>query len=89
MGSASTDLPEWRYGGTQHQNSEITELKRLPGLYITSGHGSHGTVSCPIIGEHIAALICDEASPLPQALADVIDPARFVHRLRRRVKPQS
>jgi tRNA 5-methylaminomethyl-2-thiouridine biosynthesis bifunctional protein len=81
-----TNLPEWRYGGAQHQNSDNKEVNRLPGLYITSGHGSHGTVSCPIIAEHIAALICDEASPLPQAMADVIDPVRFVHRLRRRLK---
>lgn len=84
-----TDLPEWRYGGTQHQTAQTNELKRLRGLYISSGHGSHGTVSCPIIAEHIAALICNEASPLPQALADVIDPVRFIHRQRRRVKLQS
>lgn len=90
-----TDLPEWRYGGAQHQSLEQLdsdksgEVKRLPGLFITTGHGSHGTVSCPIIAEHIAALVCEEASPLPQALADVIDPVRFVHRQRRRAKPRS
>lgn len=83
------DLPEWRYGGTQHQSAESSEVKRLQGLYISSGHGSHGTVSCPIIAEHIAALICDEASPLPQTLADVIDPVRFIHRQRRRLRAQS
>lgn len=82
------DLPEWRYGGAQHQFVENDEVNRLPGLYINSGHGSHGTVSCPIIAEHIAALICGEASPLPQALADVIDPVRFVHRQQRRIKLQ-
>lgn len=83
------DLPELRYGGAQHQAKQNTDIKRLHGLYISSGHGSHGTVSCPIIAEHIAALICDEPSPLPQALADVIDPVRFIHRQRRRLRSQS
>lgn len=82
------DLPELRYGGSQHVSSQSSDIQRLPGLYISSGHGSHGTVSCPIIAEHIASLICQEASPLPQVLADVIDPVRFVRREQRRVKAQ-
>lgn len=80
--------PQWIYGGSQHQLSEDESVRLLDGLYISSGHGSHGTVSCPIIAEHIAALICQEASPLPQALAQVIDPARFIHRQRRRLRSQ-
>jgi tRNA 5-methylaminomethyl-2-thiouridine biosynthesis bifunctional protein len=83
------DLLEWRYGGAQHQIAEESKIRRLPGLYISTGHGSHGSVSCPIIAEHIAALVCDEVSPLPQTLADVIDPIRFIHRQRRRLKSPS
>lgn len=61
-----------------------SDISDLPGLYLSSGHGSHGTVSCPLIAEHLAALICHEASPLPQAQSALISPARFVRRLRKR-----
>lgn len=61
-----------------------TDIHDVPGLYLSAGHGSHGTVSCPLIAEHIAALICHEASPLPKPQAELISPARFVKRQRRR-----
>lgn len=77
------DQPADRYGGAQHFHDTPQET-RLPGLYISAGHGSHGTVSCPILAEHLASLACNEASPLPQSLADLIDPIRFQRRGRRR-----
>lgn len=54
------------------------------GLYISVGHGSHGTTTCPLIAEHLAALACGEISPLSADAAGCIDPQRFAERRRRR-----
>jgi tRNA 5-methylaminomethyl-2-thiouridine biosynthesis bifunctional protein len=90
-----TALPEGCYGGAllstpqgRKADSSGEDIARLPGLYISTGHGSHGSVSCPLIAEHIAAMICAELSPLPRPLSDLIDPARFIRRQRRRQGPQ-
>ncbi|MEX2333835.1 MAG: FAD-dependent 5-carboxymethylaminomethyl-2-thiouridine(34) oxidoreductase MnmC, partial [Pseudohongiella sp.] len=56
----------------------------LPGLFISTGHGSHGTASCPLLAEHIACLALGEASPLPAPVADSVAPMRFIRRQRRR-----
>jgi tRNA 5-methylaminomethyl-2-thiouridine biosynthesis bifunctional protein len=77
------DLPELQYGNSRYLINEAEEL-RLPGLYLSIGHGSHGSVSCPLLAEHLAALICAEPSPLPAALADTVDPVRFIRRQRKR-----
>ncbi|HBN14398.1 MAG TPA: bifunctional tRNA (5-methylaminomethyl-2-thiouridine)(34)-methyltransferase MnmD/FAD-dependent 5-carboxymethylaminomethyl-2-thiouridine(34) oxidoreductase MnmC [Pseudohongiella sp.] len=76
-------LPEEQYGSTRHLQANVPE-QRLPGLYMSIGHGSHGTVSCPMAAEHLAALICNEPSPLPKDAADCVDPIRFIRRLRKR-----
>ncbi len=84
-------LPDDCYGGALHSSSHDSAqavITLLPGLYLNTGHGSHGSVSCPVIAEHLAALICREPSPLPQALVELIEPARFVRRQRRRQNPQ-
>lgn len=85
---ADTQQPVQLEANTQRRFAKRTgkdnTVNLIEGLYISTGHGSHGTVSCPLIAEHIAALICNEPSPLPQSLADVIDPARFIRRQRRR-----
>lgn len=83
------DLPETRYGSTQLVTSpdpaqSLPDPDMLPGLFISTGHGSHGTASCPIVAEHIACLALAEASPLPSPLADCIAPLRFIRRQRRR-----
>ncbi len=83
------DLPETRYGSTQHVPAQgaaqaLPDPALLPGLYISTGHGSHGTASCPIVAEHIACLALAEASPLPAPLADCIAPMRFIRRQRRK-----
>jgi tRNA 5-methylaminomethyl-2-thiouridine biosynthesis bifunctional protein len=90
-----TALPDDCYGGALHSHPRNSApenapsvITPLPGLYVSTGHGSHGSVSCPVIAEHLAALICREPSPLPQALVELIDPARFVRRQRRRQNPQ-
>jgi tRNA 5-methylaminomethyl-2-thiouridine biosynthesis bifunctional protein len=87
----ATALPDDCYGGALHSPSHDSAqavIRLLPGLYLNTGHGSHGSVSCPVIAEHLAALICGEASPLPKTLVALIEPARFVRRQRRRQNPQ-
>ncbi|PJE78502.1 tRNA 5-methylaminomethyl-2-thiouridine biosynthesis bifunctional protein MnmC [invertebrate metagenome] len=52
----------------------------IEGLYVNAGHGSRGLVTCPLSGEVLAALICDEPNPLPQHLIDNLNPNRFLAR---------
>jgi len=49
-------------------------------LYITSGHGSNGTATCPLAAEHLANLICNEASILNGEMMSALSPARFLIR---------
>jgi tRNA 5-methylaminomethyl-2-thiouridine biosynthesis bifunctional protein len=55
-----------------------------PGLFILSGLGSRGFCAAPLLAEHIAASATGAPSPLPRALADIVDPQRFEARRRRR-----
>lgn len=52
----------------------------LPGLYLNTGHGSKGLVSCPLSSEQLASQICDEALPVEQNITDALNPARFLIR---------
>lgn len=52
----------------------------LPGLYLNTGHGSKGMVSCPLSSELLASQICDEAFPMEQQIVDALNPARFLIR---------
>jgi tRNA 5-methylaminomethyl-2-thiouridine biosynthesis bifunctional protein len=52
----------------------------LPGLYISTAHGSYGLASCPISGEYLASLINQDNVPLNQELMDHLSPTRFVIR---------
>lgn len=52
----------------------------LPGLYINTGHGSKGLVSCPLASELIAAQICGSPLPFEQQISDALNPARFLIR---------
>lgn len=86
---ADPHLPELRYGSAQHlahavDDTDLPDPACLSGLYVSIGHGSHGTVSCPLGAEHLASLICAEASPLPGTVAQLIDPVRFIRRTRRK-----
>lgn len=85
---ANSEPVDGGYGGARYlpQLPADDSIQTMPGLYISTGHGSHGTVSCPVIAEHLAALICHEASPLPTPQAELISPTRFVKRQRRRLR---
>ena len=50
---------------------------RSDGLHILSGLGSRGFCIAPLLGEHVAALIAGQPSPLPASLAERVSPDRF------------
>ena len=52
----------------------------LPGLYINLGHGARGLAYTPLSAEVLAAQINDEPLPIPQELANALNPTRFVIR---------
>ncbi len=48
------------------------------GLYLNTGHGSKGMISCPLSAEYLACLITNQPSPLPINLSNALHPARFI-----------
>ncbi|MCB1731282.1 MAG: bifunctional tRNA (5-methylaminomethyl-2-thiouridine)(34)-methyltransferase MnmD/FAD-dependent 5-carboxymethylaminomethyl-2-thiouridine(34) oxidoreductase MnmC [Halieaceae bacterium] len=52
----------------------------LPGLYLSSAHGSRGLSSTPLVAELIASEICGEPPPLSRELARALAPGRFIIR---------
>ncbi len=52
----------------------------MPGLYLTTGHGSRGLSSTPLCAELLASQICGEPPPLSRELARALSPARFIIR---------
>jgi len=54
------------------------------GLFILTGFGSRGFALAPLLAEHVAALALGAPSPLPAALAGLVDPDRFRRRAARR-----
>ena len=54
------------------------------GLFVLAGFGARGFTLAPLLAEHVAALIFGAPSPLPAALAAVVDPGRFQKRAARR-----
>lgn len=50
------------------------------GLYVNTGQGSRGLITAPLAGELVAALINQDALPLPQPLVDASHPNRFALR---------
>ncbi|WP_415905131.1 bifunctional tRNA (5-methylaminomethyl-2-thiouridine)(34)-methyltransferase MnmD/FAD-dependent 5-carboxymethylaminomethyl-2-thiouridine(34) oxidoreductase MnmC [Neptuniibacter sp. QD48_55] len=61
---------KWRF--------ENAETEHHPNLYVNTGHGSKGLITCPISAELLASMICDEPLPLPKDVIDAINPARFI-----------
>ena len=56
----------------------------LPGLYLSTAHGSRGLTSAPLTAELLASQICGEAPPLCRELGRALAPARFIIRDLRR-----
>ena len=55
-----------------------------PGLYVLGALGSRGYALAPLLAEHVAALVLDAPSPLPNDLARLVAPDRFRERAARR-----
>ena len=60
------------------------EGQPLPGLYLSTAHGSRGLITAPLGGEILAAYLEDEPAPLPKSLMDALLPGRFQARVARR-----
>lgn len=52
----------------------------LPGLYLTTAHGSRGLTSTPLAAELLASMICREPLPMSRELGRALAPARFIMR---------
>jgi len=57
-----------------------TRGEYMPGLYLTTAHGSRGLTSTPLAAELLASLVCAEPPPLSRALCRAVAPARFIMR---------
>jgi tRNA 5-methylaminomethyl-2-thiouridine biosynthesis bifunctional protein len=66
-------------GGTER----LRDVPRHPGLFGLLGYASRGLTWAPLAAELLAAGLEGEPLPLEAALADALDPARFVLRARR------
>lgn len=61
---------KWNFGDAQPEHFQ--------NLYVNTGHGSKGLITCPISAELIASMLCSEPLPLPKELIDMINPCRFI-----------
>ncbi len=52
-------------------------VPNAPGLFVLSGFGGRGFTLAPLLAEVVAAQVLGAPSPLPRALAKLLDPARF------------
>jgi tRNA 5-methylaminomethyl-2-thiouridine biosynthesis bifunctional protein len=57
-----------------------TTGSHLPGLYLSTGHGSRGLTSTPLSAEILAAQISGEPWPVAANLYRALVPARFIIR---------
>ncbi len=64
-----------RYGGISPSWSESWWTS---GLYVSTGHASHGLTTAPLAGEIIADLICGTPPPATESLLKAINPLRFL-----------
>jgi tRNA 5-methylaminomethyl-2-thiouridine biosynthesis bifunctional protein len=52
----------------------------MPGLYLSTAHGSRGLTSTPLAAELLASMVCHEPLPLEYSLRRALAPARFIIR---------
>ena len=78
------DLPAFLEAfGALRKNARQPVARRgsyLPGLWLTTAHGSRGLTSTPLAAELLASLVCGEPPPLNRALCRALAPARFIIR---------
>ena len=52
----------------------------LEGLYVNTGHGSRGLITCPLSGEIIASMISGDSNVVEDSLLKALNPTRFLIR---------
>jgi len=62
----------------KHWRFENNTAPNYQGLFINTGHGAKGLITCPLSAEYLACLITNQPSPLAKDLSDALHPARFV-----------
>jgi tRNA 5-methylaminomethyl-2-thiouridine biosynthesis bifunctional protein len=67
-----------RAAGRDLRGAHLVDVPRRPGLYACFALGSHGLALAPLLAELIAASIEGEPLPIERALAEAVDPARFL-----------
>ncbi len=72
-----SDFADLRRNARQLLN---TTGAHLPGLYLSTGHGSRGLTSTPLSAEILATQICGEPWPVAANLYRALVPARFIIR---------
>lgn len=60
--------------------ADVNSLPWVAGLYINVAHGSKGFTSAPLSAELLAGLICNDALPISNELAGLLNPNRFLLR---------
>lgn len=60
------------------------QVPRVPGLFVCSAFGARGVLWSSLAGRLVAASVSGATPPVPGALVDAVDPARFTSRLARR-----
>ena len=61
-------------------NATATLLPWIKGLYINAAHGSRGFTSAPLCASLLASFICHDNLPMPDDLAGLLNPNRFLLR---------
>ena len=84
LAGAVADEPAALGAGARLQGAHLADLPRRAGLYCSFALGSRGLVLAPLLGELVASLIEGEPAPIERALAQTVDPARFLLRRLRR-----
>ncbi|MFC1749110.1 bifunctional tRNA (5-methylaminomethyl-2-thiouridine)(34)-methyltransferase MnmD/FAD-dependent 5-carboxymethylaminomethyl-2-thiouridine(34) oxidoreductase MnmC [Pseudomonadota bacterium] len=84
------DFYQQHYADLHHGKAArlYENAKYHDGLFISTGHGSRGLVSCPLAAEVIAATLNDEPIPLSLDLLDAVHPGRFMIRKLKRPQKQ-
>ena len=78
------DLPEFLHSFAALRKNARQTLpvtgQYMPGLYLSTAHGSRGLSSTPLAAELLASRICAEPSPVSRELSRALAPARFIIR---------
>lgn len=77
----------WPLPNGAARSDQVRLLPRMPGLFVLTALGSRGLSLAPLLAELIAAQACGAPWPLPQDLADAVDPARWTVRAARAARP--